>query len=830
MSAESIVPRADRVRRDPHDLIRISMDLGSDTTVAFVALPGEIEYKRIDLQFFLRALTPEPDLLRDGNGAVSHRLKSRYAVNPQFNSSHEAHRRENTRYGYVELLPLDHATLNLIDYDRYLREVRKQGPLVDTSIDSNRCFFKFIDDVTTPFAFNMLLPNPKLVFQSGVGLDRQYEVRSDGTVQFIKVHPVELIKNQVCLILENFVRPHQALRSSDGRMPEWEDCAVILTVPNTYSPFHREVLAQAVGETLGCDVVTITESDAIVFYYIAAVKPDAGLTLEDLRSMHQKYLTIDVGKGTTDLTLMSVTYKEATEAEKRNRGVPVDRPFCVRHVNVQARTGRASGGAKMTFLIARFLESLVDYNVCRALQTMPGIPDDKVGVLRGFTRLPFRLTTKSPAVQVAEDSAQSCRLLEFERLCEWFKRELELTPVGVTLPDYHGKEPPFELTLYLTDILTRFISAEYRVVLTDEQIKHVSQAILEALEQPNMLRKRSATRTIMQSMNTPANGGTKTKVKPPDNVLDSDPVAPFWAELERQVRGYVRENVDQVILELANAHRAGSPGQAFDEPLDALIFMLGAPPDQPGMPKKRPYRIRTHIIVAGQASQFKPLRARLEQLVKDADLGTICEQRLLNGGEINKEITEPPKKSWLRSALDFVSGSDQGVDHSPNDHLAVALDSTQLKDGCAHGALDWFSSRPVMENPGYIHGQIVVSLQGGGSEFWVDMDRLNDTRRYELTAEQLQITDAWTVYYLPSRGHRTETLKEHPGAIMGTLMACNHIEIEIQPEGDSASQLSVYTRTEGRPNRQIKLRETVYGAEGARELQAMLWPAILLDE
>jgi len=821
--------RPERPRRDPHDLIRISMDLGSDTTVAFVALPGEIEYKRIDLQFYLRALASVPDLLRDPNGAVSHRLKSRYAVNSQFHLGAESVRRENTAYGYTELLPPEHATLNLIDNDLYLREVRKQGPLVDTAIDPSRCFFKFIDDISSPFAFNMLLPNPKLVFQSGVGLDRQYEVRSDTGVQYIRIHPVELIKNQVCLILENFVRPHPALLSAEGIMPDWSDCAVILTVPNTYSPFHREVLAQAVSQTLGCEVVTITESDAIVFYYIAAVKPDAGLKIDDLRAMHQKYLTIDIGKGTTDLTLMSVTYKEATETEKRNRGVPVDRPFCVRHVNVQARTGRASGGAKMTFLIAQFLENLVDYNVSRALQTMPGVPDDKATQLRGFSKMPFRLTSSSPGIQVDQDSVQSCRLLEFERLCEWFKKELELTPVGVNLPDYHGKEPPFELTLYLTDILSRWIASEYRLVLGDDQIKHVSHAILEALEQPNMLRKRSATRTIMQSMNAPAPAGGRTKVKPPDNVLDADPVAPLWAALDREVKSYVRENVDEVILELANAHRAGNQGQAFDNPLDALIFMLGAPPDQPGAPKKRPYRIRTHIVIAGQASQFKPLRSRLEQLVKEADLGTIRDQRNLDGTEINREITEPAKKSWFRSALDFVSGSDQGFEPTPNDHLAVSLDSAHLKDGCAHGALDWFSSRPVMENPGYIHGQIVVSLQGGGSEFWIDMDQLNDTRRYELTPEQLQITDAWTVYYLPSRGHARESLKEHHGAIMGTLMACNHIEIEIRPEGESASQLSVFTRTEGRANRQIKLRETLYGAEGARELQSMLWPAILLN-
>jgi hypothetical protein len=203
--------------------------------------------------------------------------------------------------------------------------------------DPTRCFFKFIDDTSAPFAFNTLLPNAKLIFQSGVGLDRQYEVRTTDGVSFIRVHPVEVIKNQLCLILQNFIRPHPLLRTPDGSIPAWEDCAVILTVPNTYSPIHREILADAVRSTLGCVVSTITESDAVVFYYIAAVKPDAGLKLDELRAIHQKYLTIDVGKGTTDLTLMSVTYKDATEEQKRARGVSPEKPLSLRHVAAEQR-------------------------------------------------------------------------------------------------------------------------------------------------------------------------------------------------------------------------------------------------------------------------------------------------------------------------------------------------------------------------------------------------------------------------------------------------------------------------------------------------------------
>ncbi len=814
---------------EPTRLVRISLDLGSDTTVAYVALPGETEYRRIDLQFYLKALVGQPDLLRDPSGNPSHRLKSRYAVNDQFYVADRTVEREHPRYGYTEVLPKDHPTLQLIDYDRYVLEQRKGGSLVGTAIEPRQCFFKFIEDIAEPFAFNLLVPNAKLIFQSGVGLERDYEVRDSNGVGLIRIHPVEVIKNQICLILQNFVRPHPSIRDANGRMPAWKDCAVILTVPNTYSPFHREVLSQAVGETLGCQVTTITESDAIVFYYIAAVKPDAGLKLEELKAMQQKYLTIDVGKGTTDLTLMSVTYKDASAEEKRLRGLNPEKPLALRHVHVSARTGRASGGAKMSYVMARFLEKLVDHNIRHALSELPGVTDDERRRLLSIQRSPFRLTTRSTEIQVPEDSAQSRRLVEFERLCDWYKRELDLTSTGLTLPDYTGKEPPHDLTLYLSDLLSRYIESEHGLVLGDDQVKHLSTAILEALEQPSLLRNRSATRTIMQNMKTPVAAGGGKPRKPDPRLLESDPVAPIWFELEQEVRAYVKENVDDVLIELANAHSHGNDGIQHDDAVEALVFMLGAPAGHKGAAKRRPFKIRTHIIVAGQGSQFKPLKKRLAEVIRQADLGEIRRQEKLEGTQSAATLMTP-SKSWFQKLLGFFSEGGDGYEASPHDHLAVELTGSNLKDGCARGALDWFSSNPIMENPNYVHGQLIVTLLGGGHEHWIDMDRLNDEKRYELSPDMLQVFDAWSVYYLPSKGQRAENLKARKGAIMGTLLACNDIEIEVrQPDRDS-SQLVVYPRAGEARKEPLKLKDALYGAERASDLREMLWPAILLDE
>ena len=56
--SQSIVRYQDRSSK-----YRISLDLGSDSTVAYVSLPNENRDQQIDLQFFLRALASMPDLL-----------------------------------------------------------------------------------------------------------------------------------------------------------------------------------------------------------------------------------------------------------------------------------------------------------------------------------------------------------------------------------------------------------------------------------------------------------------------------------------------------------------------------------------------------------------------------------------------------------------------------------------------------------------------------------------------------------------------------------------------------------------------------------------------
>jgi len=806
--------------RDRSKLFRISLDLGSDSTVAYVAVPGENEYKQIDLQYFLRALAADPDLLRDKNGRQSHRLKSRYAVNALYQSPEELVTREHPQYGYVEVLPKEHPHTSLIDVDRYIVNAMASGSKVDLARNSSRCFFKFIDDTSAPFPSRVLLPNAKLIFQSGIGLERPYEVMANNHADWIRLHPVEIIKNQVCLILENFIRAHPDVRDESNRPPKWSDCVVVLTVPNTYSPFHREVLANSVGEALGCEVQTITDSDAVVFYYITKVQPDTGLSGKEMQGMEQKFLTIDIGKGTTDLTLMAVNHKEASADEKANRGLHSAASAIMKHVFVDARTGRASGGAKMTFILAKFFESLIDLNLRRTLESFTNLSDEEIGRLKDLHRSPLRLTTRSTA-QIPEDSAQSRRLLEFERICDSYKRELDLTSSGIVFPDTGPRPESQEIAEYIALITVDQASAIHDVLLTIGQRTQIYSAVAEAIEHPNRLRDLASQSPDSKAL-APAGRRSHHRTQDPF-VTKMDEI---WKQLQREVEEYVHENLDQVLIELAQAHVHGNDNIEFDDAAQALSFMMGTMTGIKHGDGYRPKHVRTHLILAGQGSQFKPLKNRLRKLLRDSGFGSIyTEQQLkqLATSNSSRHVVSPNLKTpFLQKIRGFVKEREGENLPSAVEHLAVELSGANLKDGCAYGALDWYSSNPVMQNPDAIHGQLIVTLSGGGDPYSVDMDELNSHRRVEVPRA---IFDAQVVYYLPSKGYRIDLHRRPGGSVMGTLMSCNHLVIEVRPP-KSTSHLMVSTSS----GQTIKLKESIYGAEDSKELREMLWPAVLLDE
>lgn len=767
--------------------VRISLDLGSDSTVAYVARRGRAPV-RLDLQHYLYALADKPVLLRNDNGSISHRLKSRYALNSAFRTIEPMRAKQHPLFGYEEVLPETHPKQALLDHDAYNRLPNKATDGRLTAGDPNACLFRFVDDESRSFAFSELLPNAKLAFQSGVGLDRDityaYGAEDTPARAQIRVHPMETIKNQLCLILQNFVRPHPALRDEVGRMPEWSECAVILTVPNTYSPFHRDVLAGAIQETLGCEVCTISESDAVVFHYSGQSAPDRDLSLDQLSSLKQRFLTIDVGKGTTDLTLMKISHRDASSHEKVSRGLPGDEVRILPHVYVQARTGRATGGAMMTFRIAEFLERRLDDAMANAFASMPGLLDDQRKQLASATRCPLRITTQS---NVPEDARKSIHFGQLEQLAEWYKAHLDggMVETGkrgqreykISIPDYENAEALNELVAYIVVIASNARLAPINAGDTAQKL-HLHAAV---------------TRALFTISAEPTEGEKQA-----------------WQALTKQVQDYVKENVDDVLIDLATALPPELRTSEVKNAAKALSLMVGS-----SRGGSQPEAVRTHVVVAGQGSKFKPLRKRLDEV-------------FLEAGLVKSETQKRPRKAWRQLFSDLIErlfGGEGGVPIKAVDRRVMYLSDENLKDGCAEGALAWYVNSPVMENAHELHGQLVLRTTGGVPSM-VNMDALNREGKLELGPEELERQVlSWQVYYLPTRGRMLGS-HDDQGALVGVLDATDHIVFNIRPDRDEWSQLIVTTAD----GQRIKLDESVHGRKGAEQLKEMLWPSMLVEE
>jgi hypothetical protein len=317
----------------------------------------------------------------------------------------------------------------------------------------------------------------------------------------------------------------------------------------------------------------------------------------------------------------------------------------------------------------------------------------------------------------------------------------------------------------------------------------------------------------------------------PGSVYQMNGVGQAWALLAQAVEAYVSENVDEVITELGNAYVDGNRGR-FVDPVEALSHMMGVGDGERDRVSFRPQPVRTHLIITGQGSQLRPLKRRLAEVVHQAGLGEILTEDALRpsanrAGNAPVGPTVRPKGwgpiRWLKS---MVEDHDGGVAADPREHRAVALNAMNLKDGCARGALAWYSSNPIMLNRDWIHGQLVIQTING-IEFPVDMDELNGKRRLSIGPEQLGLShDALNVYYLPAKGLNIERHSSQRAALMDTLDACDRIEITIPAASQRSGQLVIETGT----GQRVKLRDAMYGSEGANDLREMLWPAMLLDE
>jgi hypothetical protein len=156
-----------------------------------------------------------------------------------------------------------------------------------------------------------VLPNPKIPFQEGArDIIPEVETKDEKRCRY---EPETLIRHLMVQILSNFVFKSSQLR---GINLQDDNTYLILTIPNVYSLSHAQSIKKFVKERLNVkNVETIYESDAIS-YYVRDVRQDHPQVKEFFKKMRKEkksgkteyqILTFDIGHGTTDLSLMEIT-------------------------------------------------------------------------------------------------------------------------------------------------------------------------------------------------------------------------------------------------------------------------------------------------------------------------------------------------------------------------------------------------------------------------------------------------------------------------------------------------------------------------------------------
>lgn len=307
----------------------VSLDFGSESMAAYCEKKGSVEGEMIQLQAHARTLldNTEPVLLKDHKGKESPRLRTRISLKEKFQS---------------ESLSKKHAELKFIDENG-----KKRG-------DYDKSLFTYF----LPKNFlRHLMPNPKIPFQYG-GKEIIPEVYFGNTLASSRPDPEILIQHLTTQVVQNFILQSPKLK---GVSPE--RIHLTLTMPNVYSLSHIEKIRKFVEENTRIPIVeTMYESEAVAHFVYSPHKKRDFEKLEGFKQFSEKVLnihenerqkevrlvTIDVGRGTTDLSLIQIKKYEPASKDHRNSYF------------VLARTGKSDGGNHLSYIFVEYFNNQLD--------------------------------------------------------------------------------------------------------------------------------------------------------------------------------------------------------------------------------------------------------------------------------------------------------------------------------------------------------------------------------------------------------------------------------------------------------------------------------------
>ena len=621
----------------------------------------------------------------------------------------------------------------------------------------------------------LAMPNPKVLFQYKADkvLPKPRSTREDRAE--VSLSAELLITHLTTLIINNLILSSTALHE----VPP-ESIHLTLTVPNVYSVEHVERLRRRVAELTGLEhVAAISESDALAHYYWSRqTEAPAGRKVN--------ILTFDIGRGTTDVSLI--------------RFETVGSSGTVMHA-ILGRTGRTSGGGALTYLIAEFYEERIQHAFAKHLGEL------------GFQTMPLGFTFAS---QDRPEASEAFRqgLVAFERYIDILKRSFT-RDYRLIVTEEAKKQIP-AILVGLVEELEAVLAPQYRrralqaeQAIGKQPIQHPMHqqgtvALAEAGGDPSaMLNKaldaflKSVKGILEESVQIPEGGSFRghsiaravadvarsadgpiakirrliarllkgwpinDEVKPRRAEKARDEEAELRDRLGKAIAQYVEENTDTLLVELAMM-TAPEERQEDLRGEDALDILM-----KDGI---------THAVIGGQASQFAPIRRRLDELFQPGE----CE----------------------------------------------FLSAEQLKTACCQGAVEWVRSGFVLKNADSLFGTYAFIIRPPVQDWPVciplDTAKLNNGP----IEEQLAPAAGSKILVASTRTlHGPEdklTLNDPTVSILGTFAP--------RPADDDAPvKLSVtYQQQEGDSVRRLRVngKEAPSGSFGGvdRDIYPKVWP------
>ncbi len=522
----------------------ISFDMGSESMAAFCQLKGEPEGFTIDLQEYAQKLlgkdVNEKDieyLWNEENGKTvrSDRLRTLISIEPNRQP--------------VEL-PESHAKLNFIDSNGNV--CSKNG--VDIY---NNSLFRFFYKKDQGLSRNVI-PNPKIPFQEGAGLIIP-EIESKEKEK-VRYKPEILIHHMMTQVIRNLVLKSSKLRN---KKLEKADTCLILTIPNVYSLSHAQSIQKNVEKYVDINnVETIYESDAVAYYALDQRRKYKKMSqfIEDMRKScnHKKVegyqiLTIDIGHGTTDLSLIEILEPQKGEASELTETFEKRTKFFVK-----ARTGRSDGGSRLNYILAEYYNSRLEEVLARQ-------------EFKDF-KMPFNFLEGVLEV----DQAHSLEILE--KLIIAVKKSMNA--------GYEIKLNEQEQRGYIDELVNRCLKSLAAGWSEDEKKEKESlcNQLSNGLKQAFTLNK-----LPNQFLSFICEIFPDIKIWPRFSEIKK------LAKLKKNIQKYVKRNVadnlkqlDRMALSRENIDLRNKKKTTFD-------------------------RNRTFVVIAGQASQFKPIRKAIER-------------------------------------------------------------------------------------------------------------------------------------------------------------------------------------------------------------------------